>query len=63
MRFVIVVFPDHTHYISDAARSKVVVLLLLILFFVFCVWSLFCYAVRNVLFSLEIISMRKRELV
>ena len=50
--------------------SKALVLLLLIhclflhlLFVGFYFWSLFCYAVLNVLSSCAIISIRKRELV
>ena len=69
LQYVIGVFPDHTHLHfkppcgSSAVRSKAMGLLLLsqCLMFShcllgFCVWSLFSYALFNVLSSFAIIS-------
>ena len=61
LQFVIVEFPDHTHLLFFI-MLLVNCLLLHPMFVGFCVWSLFCNAVLNVISSFAIIWLRKRAL-
>ena len=77
LQYVIVVFPDHTHfnfkavkYIQPPLYSKAVtqmlflyyLLFLSMCFWVLCVWCLLCIVVLSVLYNFAIISLRTTEL-